>query len=844
MKKYIILLLGILTAQNLSAQRVTSYTQTQYRNLEKYWWYRYRLVNDFMKIGTACGESIPMEHWKFRDNGKNDKAYWGDATQHLGNYMNALAGEWRILHDCGLSTRRTEEELYYAQVAFDRLDKKAEPAWRDYDRVYPYCGTPDLPGIEKDDDLNGFFIRDDVPSLHTSQGSMVTLSTFVEYNWNHFHRPGFYYNTPQVDIEEGFGSQATVPGHTAQMPNGYTAANWPWARGPAEESQDQIGMLYNGMGMTGWLLGSNVTYNGTNLRENAREQLYRIFEWPAFNGCHTHPEFTVCNPVTNRCVGDPSSNNACNAGGGQIFLQSVGAVAGLSHIGLVNRAYSYPHSYGQMVNTTGNPAWEAAYQLLQVPNAAQFAQGGSNELFYANTYSTFANNWKIGFKLFGIFGPTITLKNTTKQKIAKHGSSQQWAWPHLPLEWQIINGQGPGSTVWFNAEEKEYGHNESYERLLSDAPFCGCHSYDKGHQFYRNNTTTGPDYGKDEDFSGQNAWQWSNANRLQDFGKRGDGGQNSDFNNLDYMVVWNLFTIIQGAKLTPAMMNPYYREDYFTNYGAYTTGYGSHRTPLKLNFLEYLSMKNSIYIHGDLRVRCAKVIDLKPGFQAHKGATFEAKVKDYRCQEEGYVYALAKDVPVDHTVGNKGTGDSFGGEATPAEGTGTDEDGYTPLDFPPDGVPLTIAVDSEQYYGNAPVDDSIQITEEDEQNWFNSLRDSVNASGDPDLIEYVEHFLANSESDYGERPANPGSNTPSIAAGQVQLYPNPTNGEFTILVKGKGQYSMAVYNTVGSIVLTSTIDGFSSTKFKLPDELPQGTYAVVIRSETNDQVFKKITLIR
>ena len=30
-----------------------------YLNMEKYWWYRYRLVNDFMKIGPNCGESIP-----------------------------------------------------------------------------------------------------------------------------------------------------------------------------------------------------------------------------------------------------------------------------------------------------------------------------------------------------------------------------------------------------------------------------------------------------------------------------------------------------------------------------------------------------------------------------------------------------------------------------------------------------------------------------------------------------------------------------------------------------------------------------------------------------------------
>ncbi len=32
-----------------------------YVNLQKYWFYRYRLVNDFMKIGAQAGESLIAE---------------------------------------------------------------------------------------------------------------------------------------------------------------------------------------------------------------------------------------------------------------------------------------------------------------------------------------------------------------------------------------------------------------------------------------------------------------------------------------------------------------------------------------------------------------------------------------------------------------------------------------------------------------------------------------------------------------------------------------------------------------------------------------------------------------
>ncbi|MBS1644911.1 MAG: hypothetical protein JST36_07735 [Bacteroidetes bacterium] len=261
MKQVNLLLVGLLISAGLYAQRVTYYTPSMYRNLEKYWWYRYRLVNDFMKIGTACGESIPMEKWDF-NCGSNypdtcmNTAHWADATQHLGNYINALAGEWRILHDNGLDTRRTEEELYYALYAFERLDRKAEPSWRAYDNVYPYCGFTDFPPeiAGTGSDINGFFIRDDVPQLQFPVGPGVPrgFDNFVTMNQAHFHRAGFSYNTPGVVVESDYGTSVNVPGHP------YASSGY--ARGPREESQDQAVMLYAGMGMAGFLLGPSVYF--------------------------------------------------------------------------------------------------------------------------------------------------------------------------------------------------------------------------------------------------------------------------------------------------------------------------------------------------------------------------------------------------------------------------------------------------------------------------------------------------------------------------------------------------------------------------------------------------------
>lgn len=54
MKKLISLIGLVLICQCALAQ---SFSQ----NLQKYWWYRYRLVNDFMKVGLGFGKAFPLQ---------------------------------------------------------------------------------------------------------------------------------------------------------------------------------------------------------------------------------------------------------------------------------------------------------------------------------------------------------------------------------------------------------------------------------------------------------------------------------------------------------------------------------------------------------------------------------------------------------------------------------------------------------------------------------------------------------------------------------------------------------------------------------------------------------------
>ncbi len=175
--------------------------QTWYHNMEKYWWYRYRLVNDFMIIGDQCGMSVPAQkrNYPFFAGDSRQSLQWEDATTELGHYIGALAVEYRMLKDNHWDTWRTEQELYYAIRAFDRLDASAETfGW-----YWPYLGSGlcdhhdwgppfgPLLNNNSDNSLNGYFLRDDVFISPTPNPTPVTINDyspdFVTANYAHFN---------------------------------------------------------------------------------------------------------------------------------------------------------------------------------------------------------------------------------------------------------------------------------------------------------------------------------------------------------------------------------------------------------------------------------------------------------------------------------------------------------------------------------------------------------------------------------------------------------------------------------------------------------------------------------
>ncbi|HRD37822.1 MAG TPA: hypothetical protein PLC65_04255 [Bacteroidia bacterium] len=97
-------------------------------NLQKYWYYKTRLNNDFIKIGMNPGESIPINQ-----RGLGQKGYptnssnsstgmkTGDGISGIGLHLAALATEYSLLKMNNQNTDSVKHEIYCALNAVNRL---------------------------------------------------------------------------------------------------------------------------------------------------------------------------------------------------------------------------------------------------------------------------------------------------------------------------------------------------------------------------------------------------------------------------------------------------------------------------------------------------------------------------------------------------------------------------------------------------------------------------------------------------------------------------------------------------------------------------------------------------
>lgn len=252
MRKLILTFLGAVLFSIIAP--TISFGQTTNPNMHgwhaKYWFYRWRLRNDFMVMGEGPGQSLVADT---RNKWRGQFMVWGDVTIMHGYYLTMLAIEHKILQDKGrwADLKNNERELYYAIKAFERLDRVAEtfyssdPGFSEAYRV----GDPTLP-----EDVNGYFFRDDLPPTFLNLDPDIDGNNVFTPNYHSLtnNKTGIDYGLltySQSDYSGLWGLGPDGDGGSSDAPNldfpqnpivNYKKGFDDGVYGFGEESQDQV----------------------------------------------------------------------------------------------------------------------------------------------------------------------------------------------------------------------------------------------------------------------------------------------------------------------------------------------------------------------------------------------------------------------------------------------------------------------------------------------------------------------------------------------------------------------------------------------------------------------------
>lgn len=817
-----------------------------YKNLEKYWYYRYRLVNDFLKVGGECGESIPAQ-LRIRDYPDNraNKLQWGDGTQSLGHYIGVLATEYRLLQMYGMDLKRTMHELHFALIAFERLDLNAETYMRDIVGTYP-CKWQ----ARQSQDRNGFFIRDDV-----SQEFVIT-------NINHFNRTGLSFNDKIIGSETR--SDYFIR-YNALFSNIW---NKPAPVYPYEESQDQVAEMFLGLAMASRQVDNNANIYGNWLRCNAGNSLYKMIEWipkPRFsngltaplaqaNGLEaalttslvypstvpagpglvtTHP-WTILNPLTLDCIygvapdqyghavayRTPSRtypyiltynwDNQCSNGGALFWVN----------------AYPAAEAAGVCGNPCGNNNTVLKQKALPYYGMFQISQfanlNSGRDLSFVDDFTAIAKNWEIRYDLTprpSIWPANLPWNthsitvNTTWDRLRFHSVSRDLYSPHTPLIYRLDKYGGGCGVGWEPSTfSSRFKNLPRYTELLDEAPPCGPHNYcgDFGNapQWSGPNRLLEPDKRKGRD-------RWIDVDNIPTYEEKCDA-VNASYNGLDYMFLFSLYALCETTNyLNLGFNNPYYQENYSQHFPRFTLSnnpatLGSHTYPLQLNFLEYLSAKNNIGSDGEVTFRGAKVVDILPGFNTEPGATFEAYVKDYSCElgdgTDPYRFAVYTD----------NNGNDIHVVLTNVDGDGESE-----------GKSL-----QQPYIDDAEDREAEAIlTPEFMQTSYEYMLGGMNGTMNKLEPEAILKLRSQLEKDNGLVVDGIG----------CIVTPNPSDGNFLIRMGENDDYNITLFNASGSLVYQTKLMNAIQLSVNLPNPTP-GIYSLKVQGQKNTFV-RKITIL-
>lgn len=154
-------------------------------NHDSYWFYRYRLTNQFLRVGEQSGNSLPASirnPHSLNHLGCESPFSHGDQGINFGYYLAVLATEYRMLlfNKEYKDLEKTKYELYCAIKALYRLDYYAETH-------HPWDSIPNF---------NGYFNRTEIPLNY--------VADFDDPNGNyqHFNQHNEFFGMPDFKKED------------------------------------------------------------------------------------------------------------------------------------------------------------------------------------------------------------------------------------------------------------------------------------------------------------------------------------------------------------------------------------------------------------------------------------------------------------------------------------------------------------------------------------------------------------------------------------------------------------------------------------------------------------------
>ncbi|OFY85694.1 MAG: hypothetical protein A3F72_12145 [Bacteroidetes bacterium RIFCSPLOWO2_12_FULL_35_15] len=601
--------------------------QTDQLNLKKYWWYHYRLVNDFLAKGDCQGCSSPMGERGYNITNTISGAKWGDQIICLGNYIAVLATEYKLLRDNNQLTDTTVQELYYALKAFNRLDEEAETFF------YNINATPPL--TQSSANLNGFFMRDDVYSTflddHPKLKNGIASSTSINTVYSDYYdavaqgfQPGTWMSHDQIwHLFSGFALMARCLPIYSPIEYKIKNSSGQWVAQSLNNYDGNTNIRQEALNITNRIMtylqnndwkvkqpDGNLVVNGPNpwyLLYGASEAtcyINNVLSDPDFLPAPAQPTYAECFPFVHSCNTyqyEPKvlSNIVLFQGYGLGPVHEDYKVEQLAAIGNCwydNVSLTYPNPVPIMEQIISHPIYYAnpnhaaelallLTSLLPQPphNITAISLAGRQ---YAATLD------------YGI--PGLALQN--------------W---HMPLLRQVLHG----------------GINpipdSKYTDLINSAPCNGpyCYHYTGG------NCAT---------------FEWSADSRVYDEECRiprppygyhkmnGDniGSPDGEYNGLDYMLYYNLYHIIQGNTVaTVNYMDRVITIPYPSVVGGIT--FGNSGNPTTVEAFNTITASNTVNNNADVTYHAGEEIALLPGFQAQAGSEFAATVQRFHCATDG-----------------------------------------------------------------------------------------------------------------------------------------------------------------------------------------------------------------